>query len=276
MTEAFAEYREISVADPLRQGDVLEAVDQRVSMWQRHLLVITADCDFANDKNQGRVTCIPLLAAEEYLADIQIPKIRERLVRKPLAALRLILVKAGAPNITDRRLREWAGEEDCSVIVARLGLQDADAQEARKSLESIRAIDAHAPTLKAGIEALVEAQLLGPSPPKRENAKKTVVAPLQESYARPPGDALFLAAVAPTHHAGYFAYLRHLEQIWEPDISIGPTRSEVKYRRISRLQDRFTHALVQRFAMVFMSIGLPKAYEDLRDLHSELLGEAFH
>jgi hypothetical protein len=275
VTEPFAEYREIGVADPLRQGDVLEAVDVGASIWQRHLFVITADCDFAHDKHQGRVTCIPLLAADEYLSVMQIPKIRERLVKKLLASMRALLSKVGAPNISDQRLREWASEEGPAVIAMTLGLEEVTAQEARSAIEAIRMIDTPAPNLKESINSLVEAQLLGTNPPKRDKALKDVVTPLQQAYARPPGDALFLTSIAPAHDAGYFAYLRHLEQIWEPDISIGPTRREVKYRRISHIQDRFAHALVQRFAMVFMSIGLPKEYEDLRDVHSELLGDIF-
>lgn len=244
-------------------------------MWQRHLLVMTADCDFAYAKHQGRVTCAPLLSAEEYLFEMQIPKIRERLIKQSLKQVRQILAKADVPNISDRRLREWASEEQPSDIVMRLKLEQADAQKTVSALNSIRMMDGLAPNLKEGVDLLVEAQLIGSSPPKRENVIKKVVSDLREPYARPPGDALFLTAIAPGHDTGYFAYLRQIEQVWEPDISLGPSRREVKYRRISRMQDRFTHALVQRFAMVFMSIGLPRQYEELRDLHSEILGESF-
>ncbi|UYB40595.1 hypothetical protein SLV14_003242 [Streptomyces sp. Je 1-4] len=275
MDEPFAEYREIGVADPLRQGDVLEAVDAGASMWQRHLLVITADCDFAHVKHQGRVTCVPILAAEDYLSEMQIPKIRERLVKQPLKEMRQILSKSEAPDISDRRLREWASEEMPTDIVMRLELKQADAQKATAALKVIRMIDAPAQNFKEGVGSLVEAQLIGESPPKRETAVKKVVSDLRDAYSRPPGDALFLAAIAPGHDKGYFGYLRHIEQVREPEISLGPSRRAAKYRRISRMQDRFTHALVQRFAMVFMSIGLPQQYEDLRNLHSEILGDDF-
>jgi hypothetical protein len=273
--EPFAEYSDVGVADPLRQGDVLEAVDVGASMWQRHLLVLTADCDFAYAKHQGRVTCIPLLAAEEYLLAMQIPKIRERLVKQPLKEMHQILSKPEVPNISDRRLREWVREETPADIVMSLALEKADAQKATAALEAIRMVDTVAPNFKEGVDSLVEAQLIGTHPPKRETALKRVVHDLRDAYARPPGDALFLTAIARGHDTGYFAYLRHIEQVWEPEISLGPSRREVKYRRISRLQDRFAHALVQRFAMVFMSIGLPKQYEDLRDLYSEMLGDNF-
>ncbi|MEO3787455.1 hypothetical protein ABGB12_29360 [Actinocorallia sp. B10E7] len=275
MAEAFTEYQEVGVTDPLRQGDVLEAVDAATSMWQRHLLIITADCDFAHAKHQGRVTCVPLLTADEYLTEMQVPKIRERLVKKRLVAIRATLSRAGAPGISDQRLREWASEEPPATIIMRLGLEGPTAQQARADFEAIRMIDAPVSNLKESIDSLVEAQLLGKGHPKRENALKSVMSPLQDAYVRPPGDALFLASIARKLDSGYFAYLRHLEQVWEPEISIGQRRIEAKYRRISRIRDRFTHALVQRFAMVFMSIGLPREYEDLRDLYSELLGDDF-
>ena len=273
--ESFAEHHEVGVADPLRQGDVLESVDVGASMWQRHLVVLTADCDLAYAKHQERVTCVPLLAAEEYLREMQIPKIRERLVKEPLKEMRRIVSAPGGPNISDRRLRDWASEEEPADIVIRLELKQAAAQEATAALAAIRMIDTPVSNLKEGVDSLVEAQLVGASPPKREIAVKKVVNGLREAYARPPGDALFLTAIAPGQDGGYFAYLRQIEQVWEPEISLGPSRREVRYRRISRLRDRFAHALVQRFAMVFMSIGLPEQYEDLRDLYSEMLGDNF-
>lgn len=273
MDEPFAEYCEVSVTDPLRQGDVLEAVDAGVSMWRRHLLVMTADCDFAYAKHQGRVTCVPLLTADEYLLEMQIPKIREQLVRQQLKALRQIFSATTVPAISDRRLREWASEQTPADIVKMLDLGEADAQKARAALEAVGIMDTLPDDLKECVGLLVKAQLAGASPPKSDGAVKRVVNHLRGVYAQPPGDALFLSAIGPGQEAGYFAYLRHIEQVWEPEIARGPSHTEFAYRRISRMRDRFTHALVQRFAMVFMSIGLPQQYEELRDLHAEIQGD---
>jgi hypothetical protein len=269
----FVEFREVRTTEPLRQGDVLEAADESASMWQRHLLVITADCDFANDKHQGRVTCVPLLNAQEYLAEMQMPKLRDQFARKRVAAIREELLAVGGPTVSDDRLRAWASEEDPAAIGVSLGLQGTNASNVQSAMESIRLVDAPTPNLADAISNLVEAHLLSPNPPRRDNVVKTVAERLRNCYSQPPGDALFLSAISGNHQEGYFAYLRHLEQVWQPEISISPTRSAVRFRRISRMQDRFTHALVQRFGMVFMSIGLPKEYEDMRDLHSELMGD---
>ncbi|MFC8509546.1 hypothetical protein ACFU3J_06665 [Streptomyces sp. NPDC057411] len=273
MDEPFAEFREVSVTDPLGQGDVLEAVASEATMWQRHLLVVTADCDFAHAKHQGRVTCVPLLTAEEYLSEMQIPKLREQLARQQVRELRQILSKSAAPTITERRLREWPNEQEPADIVDMLELQSTEGMRAKAALEAIRMMYMPADSFKDSMRLLVEAQLVGANPPKRENAVKRVKEKLREPYSQPPGDALFLTAIGPGHGSGYFAYLRHIEQVWEPEISLGPSRQNFSYRRISRMRDRFAHALVQKFAMVFMSIGLPDQYEDLRDLYADYLGD---
>jgi hypothetical protein len=269
------EYRNVSVSEPLRQGDVLEAVDATASMWRRHLFVITADCDFAHHKHQGRVTCIPLLTADEYHLEMRFPRLRDNLVKKPLTELQNILKRTEGPNVSEQRLRTWARTADADTIITSLSLESTDAEAARRALECLRMIDSHVDNLDAAASALIEAQMCGPQPPKLENAVRNVVSPLREAYARPPGDAFFLSAFAPEHDVGYFAYLRHLEQVWEPEIATGPAHREVSYRRIARLQDRFIHALILRFAMVFMSIGLPSEYEEMRDLHAELIGGRF-
>ncbi|TCC33597.1 hypothetical protein [Kribbella sindirgiensis] len=275
MGEPFTEYREVTAADPLRQGDVLEAVDPGATIWDRHLVVITADCDLAFDKHRGRVTCVPLLAEDDYLSEMQIPKIRDRLVARAIVDLQATMARLGLPKVSTHRLREWVGEEEPAEIVALLKLRDREAEAVRRSLESIRRMDSEALTLNEAVEALVDGQLMGPNPPKRENALGRVMPPLRSNYTQPPGDAFFLGSIAPGQAAGYFAYLRYLKQIWEPCIALGPKRQEVTYRRIARLRDKFTHALVQRFALVFMSIGLPTEYEDVRDLHSEVLEATF-
>lgn len=273
MQKAFVEYRDVDVSTPLRQGDVLEAVDPTVSKWSQVLLVITADCDLKFQKHHDLVTCVPILTKEDYLLEMTAPRLRERLLRKPLAELQAILAASGHANITDRRVRDWLAEANNEVIMASIPIEASLESTALLAMDAIRLIDAPAQTVRELINALVEAQLMSKNAPKRDNALKGVLADLREPFTRPPGDALFIGSVAPGLGEGYFAYLRHLEQVPQPLIAIGPTRRDANYRRIARLEDRFTHALVQRFAMVFMPIGLPREYEEVRDFHAEFLGE---
>lgn len=275
MNKSFAEYKDVTVTEPLRQGDVIEAIDANAAQWKRHLLIITADCDFANAKNQGRVTCVPLLSQDEYLMEFQIPRIRDRFVDKTVGQLSSLLERAKGPSISSERLRQWPSEQEPSEIVKALDLLGSIAGDAEKLLRAVK-VATHPPVdLNDAVERLVSAQVQVPSGKKLANAQKDTIEALRSHYSKPPGDALFLSAIAPNLNSGYFVYLRHLEQVMQPEIAIGPTRSTKSYRRLARLQDRFIHAISQQFASVFMAIGLPREYEEIRDFHSELLGERY-
>ncbi|MFY2789188.1 hypothetical protein [Rhodococcus sp. MALMAid1271] len=265
----------MTTSEPLGQGDVLEAADDGVQMWQRHLFIITADCDFAHRKHQGRVTCLPLLSANEYHSEMQLPGIRERLAEKPITEVINIIQRSKGLQTSPMRIREWVSEADTVEIIEQLNLSGKDADDAKIAIDSIRLIYSDATDLNSAIGALIDAQTTGPNPPKREKAIQRVMSPIRSAYSNPPGDALFVSSFSRDHFEGYFAYLRHLEQVWQQDIATGPTRSPIKYRRISKLQDRFAHSLIQRFAQVFTAIGLPDEYEQVRDMHADMIGEEF-
>ena len=273
MTGTFVEYQDISLTEPLRRGDVLEAIDPDASLWNRNLLVITADCDLAHAKNLGRVTAVPVLTQHEYLTEIQIPKLRERAVSRLIGLIQSLPRDQGAPLVSNARLQEWVDEQDPTIIASILKVATSSAEVAIEALQAVHDLQAASPVSRISVETLVSAKMVGNNG-KRASARKEVSNTLTSCYANTPGDALFISSISAGHDAGYFAYLRHIEQIWEPEISIGPTRAHAKYRRISRIRDNFTRALVQRFALVFMSIGLPAEYEDVRSLYSDYLGES--
>lgn len=119
--------------------------------------------------------------------------------------------------------------------------------------------------MSEAIENLLEAQRLFANPQADAKLREATSQAIVQRFKSPPGDALFLHAIAPGYDAGYFAYLRHIEQVWETEIALSLTRESRSFRRVGALSDRFAHAVVQRFAMVFMPIGLPAAYEDVRN-----------
>ncbi|WP_146086015.1 hypothetical protein [Rathayibacter sp. AY1D5] len=273
--QSFVEFREVTVSDPLRQGDILEATEVGASKWQRNLFVLTADCDFANAKNQGRVTCVPLLTQDEYILEFQIPRIRRRLLPRLTENFQAIIAKSSDRTISTDRLTSWPLEEETDTILGALDIDLASIETARLVIDAIREISVPHDTLDTAVQHLVSAHAAIPNGKSPANAKKDILATVQSHYSSPPGDALFLSAIAPAMQDGYFLYLRHLEQVPESQIALGPMRTSSSYRRIARLHDRFTHAVAQQFALVFMAIGLPSEYEEMRNLHAELLGERY-
>lgn len=272
-TDGFVEYRSVAIREPLRQGDVLERVADDATAWNRHLLVMTADCDFAHDKHHGRVTCVPLLTKDEYLLELQFPKFHHQAAVKLVTGLQKVLAGLGMTGISDTRLREWPREQSTDAILSSLAIDMDEREAVGGMLDAIRELGSVASTVAEATTALVQAHRRLPNARSEKNLRTEIVGRLQNAFKQPPGDALFVSALADGHDYGYFVYLRHLEQIWEPQVSLGPSRSVVEYRRLSRLQDKYTHAIAQRFALVFMTIGLPDAYEEMRDLHADLLGE---
>lgn len=272
MTQSFVEHREVGVADPLRQGDVLESIDINATPWNRHLLVITADCDLAHAKNQGRVTCVPLLSQHEYLSEVHLPKTREKAKARLLSTIQA-LPPANA-QVSSQRLAEWASEEEPERIAKILGFDESgNEQLVIDALGAIRDLNSST-NFEDQVQALILAKTVCSNSMKRSTAAREVAGILKDAYVNTPGDALFLSSIASGHDGGHFAYLRHIEQVWQPSISTGPGRRDVTYRRVSRLLETVTHALVQKFALVFMSIGLPSEYEDLRSLYSDYMGES--
>lgn len=270
-TTSFSEHRVVSVSEPLRQGDVLERASEEATPWNRNLLVITADCDFAHGKHQGRVTCVPLLTKEEYLLELQMPRIREQVKAKLLKACRDSIGAFGAPLISDARLTAWPTEQPADQILNDLGIAQEDGQVTRALLDAIKLVQEVPASVEEAVATLVDAQACLPNSRSVKNLTADLIDRLQGAFKQPPGDALFISSLADGYDHGYFAYLRHLEQIWQPEIALGPSRAHTEYRRISRLRETYTHALAQRFALVYMSIGLPTEYEEIRDLHAELL-----
>lgn len=142
VVEQFGEFRAIRSSEPLRQGDVLESSEEDAPMWRRHLLVLTADCDLAFDKHQGRVTCVPLLRADEYLIEMQIPRLRERIVKRILDQASDLLRRAGKPTLSPTRLHEWPQEQSSRQITDALDLSADDAIKFSALVDGIRSAQA--------------------------------------------------------------------------------------------------------------------------------------
>ncbi len=258
---------------PLRQGDVLESADLDSPIWQKRLVVLTADCDFAHGKHQGRVTCVPVLDTDDYVLEFHMPAIVGIYAKKPLAEIQAAVDRAGGRGVSRERLVQWVQEDSTDEIIAGLNVAESKVPELARHIDALRVLATPTSTLADAIRIHASAIQMTGLAKAREEALARVKSDIRSRLRSLPGDALFLGSVGPGNAEGYFAYLRHIEQLWEVDVSVQPTRASVSHRRISRLSERLTDALAQKFGMVFMSIGLPTEYEDMRDLHFEALGE---
>lgn len=252
---------------------MLESSDSAATMWDRHLLVVTADCDFAFGKNQGRVTCIPLLTAKEYLGEFVLPRHEEKARSKLTQEAKRHFTKAGFPSISDQRITEWLHEESIAGIIDAANIPPGDHASLSRLLTALQKICMRGPNETIKFSDVIEAQLQIPNSRSRSDLVASLQSAVKETFRRSPGDAIFLSSIGPGETEGYFGYLRHITQVWEPDVATHLSRFAHRYQRISRLSERFTHAVVQKFALVFLSIGLPTEYEANRDANAEYFVE---
>ncbi|WP_285138521.1 hypothetical protein [Microbacterium sp. lyk4-40-TSB-66] len=268
----FSEAESVRVGTSLQQGDVIEATDGEAPIWQRYLIVITADCDLAHNKHNGRLTCVPALTVEDYIARVHLAKRRELAADALIGELQPHLANTSVANVPAARLREWMASEEPSEVVEDMGVTGELAERVYVTGSTVRDVSDTESSLARATDALLRGAVLTGSK-DRSAAARELSGYIKNAFKSTPGDALFLSAIAPSLDGGFFAYLRHHETVWATDIALGVERVAYKYRRIGRLKERYSLALVHKFAGVFMSIGLPAEYEGSRDVYAEVLRE---
>lgn len=238
------------------------------------MMVVTADCDLAYAKHSGRITCVPLLTADEYLLEIYFPELRKPVTERHAREFAAALNSAGGRTMSEGRIVEWCLEvEHGDQVSAAFDVAEDVRQLIENSCNGIRLANSHCDTVEKAVTNLVDSQSLHSNPKAATTLRRTITGGIQQRFTQPRGDSLFLNSIAPGYEDGYFAYLRHIEQVWEADVALRPARRIDGHRRIGALSDRFAHAVVQRFAMVFMPIGLPDTYEAVRNSFAENLGK---
>lgn len=227
-------------------------------------MVITADCDFAHEKHAGRVTCVPLLTEDDYLLEIRFALLQAKLCVGPLETLQSAAKQAGASTITKDEILSWVVRSDATSVADSLASEKTSAKQLIPAVQAIKRAHLERPTAELKLEDLVESQLLHNSAVSRQKAVERVKDFVAQTYSSTPGDALFLGAFDGHTNVGFFAYLRHIELVWQTDVATGFERGR-KYRRVAALNERFSNALAQRFALVYMPIALPADYEASRE-----------
>lgn len=265
----FPEWRELQPREPVRQGDILTSVAAAADPWHRHLVILTADCDLANSKHAGALTCVPVITLEQYVMLFRFERMRSSLANRMCDAARRIYAKtADSREINPARFRDWVLEDDAFTISKTLGLEGKEAQ-AFTGLCSAAAnlMRAEPEDLRQVIEVLASAKVALGDATDLERASSSIAADLSGLVKDMPGDALFLNELSPAHSNGYVAYLRRVIEIYDREVArtVSQIASEARYVRIGRLRSPYVYALSQQFASVFSAIGLPPEYEHARE-----------
>ncbi|PGH45309.1 hypothetical protein COO58_13395 [Micromonospora sp. WMMA1996] len=275
MGEAFRESAPVADGASIRQGDIFVFRDGPAGddMWQKAGIIVTADCDIANDKHGGILSYVPILSLRDYLAWRVLPRIaddrRRRILRdmsdtvgrleadrgiKPGLSARAVEVCANVENgLTDlcAHLGEVASK-DTDVLAAMID----DIAQCGRALRS--------PTYGEQFAALTSVF----RPTKKKSAEELLLGEIRSRLKNLPGDVFFISSLDHEHTEGFIAYLRLIRETSLRSLSTSYYDKDgrnVVAHRTSRLLAPYVYRLTQQMADVFASIGLPEEYEAARD-----------
>ncbi len=251
----YSMYDERLGEEAVGQGDIL-LWDDAVEPLLRAGVVVTGDCDIANNKCWGRLSVVPIIPAEYYLDNLRIPQLldkeEENVLKQYRQALECMLKKEG--------------REVTSAAIDLL-LREGGLPEAFKG-DRIKAFwHSFLRTKATCLNSESQKQLLfGKYEFDREGKEKGAVVwrkKATELLSNLPGDLMQLSGIAGLDMKLPLIWLRAIREI--PVSGIALKNSDEKKGmavRIGRLRETYKYKLTQQLGHVFSDIGLPDAHEN--------------
>ena len=265
---------------PLRQGDILRAYGraQMSNLW----IVVTADCDIAQDKFGEGLACVPLVPLSNYLmcdyAATLLEKQRKKRIRELTETINTSMIKADSNRLPMPigELENWLNANSASDIIGGLSSVYTVPLQTKNLIDCLCKIVSVLKSEDSGkfVDALC---LLN----WKEGVKEGDIVRQQLSKLDPaqlPQDAFFLTEVPGEEGMGFIAKLRQLVFLPSTQLvqSVAQAREHISaYLRVGRLIPTFKHALSQQLGNLYSRIGLPYEYEESRLVTFELVVRQF-
>ena len=278
---------------PLRQGDVFVAT---VDAEPRTIgIVVTSDCDIAQNKAWRSLTWVPVVSASSYAASCwtfdEVGRLAKALGQDLLGAARKSREKRELPPLSDEALTHWLRELSEESLLAPFGCEDdAPAQHrvreeygpkaaalrtAREALEV--APPRHQEWSATSIEAVlaaVHALKRAKSPTYQPDSLAAGVSNALHSH---PGDVFLLYGIPGCDADGYVALLRFVREVADDEIALQAGEALERgrrYYRVGALLSPYRYDLTRRLGAVFSDIGLPQQYADHKRTSAKRVAES--
>jgi hypothetical protein len=244
-------------------------------------MIVTADCDIAQDKAGEELTLLQIVTAEHYIRETWAKREGDRLYKRQLDAALPPLNGAIAKHdpslslLTGDLLSDWVKSSGVAQILSALSLTGKAASEVSRHLECISAwLDDEPMSPLSRLDRMWKAT--GTAPKAIKGRLSDVLDP-----ARGPADAYFLPYIPDLTELGFIIKLRSFESIPKKMICSSRTDSKISgnpksYYRIARLSDGIKYSVVQKMAILFSRIGLEEDFESESSVASDLIVESIH
>lgn len=253
------ECEEVNSLNEVRQGDILEWVN-RENYWHEYAVIITADCDIAQNKNDDIFSYCPIISLEKYIKEYYLrKKIKiSTVIKETKSALDKHFISKGDADV----------DIDINLFLDMLK-DDGYEQTARyfdiknqKVIKKLKFIEDFNYKKVDNYELYFDYKSLSGNIEKNKVISK-LEKDIQSFIKQPPGDIFYLNYIANTSNIGFVINLRRIGMLSKDQIT---TNYEVKKgqflaKRIGHLCSPFSYRLTQKVGQMFSDIGLPEEYE---------------
>lgn len=275
------EWQDVPGEVPIRQGDLLVLRHPRTLSIEDTVIVITADCDFAQSKTGGALAALPTLPLESYVRHFWAVKHAKRLLTVDLDELinafnaLYLSASKSAKSLSKSAIISWVSRRDGKQICEELRVQDSKATKKFEacvtkliSLQFVEQSTGEEECFDNIVSFYAIKENLEP-----DDARKTVLKKVRNELAALPEDAFLLSSFPNKPNEPYVVLLRQLVVVPLDKVTASAehAREEHCYLRYGRLAPTFKYAISQQFGLLYSRIGLPAEY----DSHKKSLFETF-
>ncbi|WP_318499532.1 hypothetical protein [Photobacterium leiognathi] len=249
---------------PIRQGDVFKIGSNCADFFmeeEMYAVVITADCDIAQNKMGDYYTLLPIITLDCFLVTRWLPKVLSSELTSLLKNHTEILNKSIAVDkykeLTIDSLKEWLDFESLDNIYIKI--TNKSNKKAQLDDEKIKLLRSEANTenfikLRKEMQSKDDNKIIN-------EINKSIGSGLS-------GDYYFLPEITSIGGMGSIIKLRdiramHKSKVYESTLSarLSQHSSDEGIIRIGQFSDYLKYSISQSFALLFSRIGMPEFYE---------------
>lgn len=270
-------FKKIDDFDGIRQGDVIRKADARTGSVIALGVVITADCDIAQEKAGGRYNWVEILPMKAYIEGPWATEQLRRLAKKRSGTVLDHLgghIRRKFPDIspiTHESLIEWLRAKSPEDVIK--SVTGVIPGEGDKSLRNLKIFSLA--TIANGELGPFERLKLawGLAGMTQEEQRKQIGSALRDGGGFQ--DYFVLPELPNMEGLGFVVVLRSMGVIMSNEIFLTERDARIAgrssdFHRLGRLSDGVRFAITQKLAFLFSRIGMPVIYESACEAACEL------
>jgi len=272
----------IEDTEEVRQGDIIRKINARTGEMEKLGIVITADCDIAQNKAGERYNWLEIMPMAAYIEGPWAIEQLRKLSEKRSQAIREYLNsqirqrKPGLRVLTHESLVQWLRTKSAEEI-----LMITTDQEHAADSKQLRHLKGFALTLSANTNSsefrrLKEAWTLFDYEEKKQ--QETVRSAFRDGGGFQ--DYFVLPELPRQPGLGFVVMLRSMWSLMATDLYLCEQDARIydrpdAFHRLGRLNDGIRFSITQKLAFLFSRIGMPKTFESACETAAEIMVEEF-